>query len=112
MLIAMDIEASLVDCGYAVTIATDVDAALAALDRQRYRLAILDYRLRSGDCDQVARRLREQGIGFIVCSGSIGVKEVDEMFANVPFLAKPFASDALLQLVTEFEGGANAAANA
>ena len=110
MLIAMDMEASLVDLGYDVTIVTDVDAALAALDSRTYHLAILDSRLRSGDCEQVTRRLREQGTGFIVCSGSLDMKEFGDVFANVPFLAKPFTADSLVQLVTQFRGRADAPA--
>ena len=71
--------AGVVDC---------VEAALAALRRERVDLVVLDVNLGNGErCDPVAEALLRDGIPFILSSGD---PHVPEALGGRPILPKPY----------------------
>jgi CheY-like chemotaxis protein len=104
-LIALDVQMTLEDLDHDIVVAGSNAAAEAALALQRFDLAILDYRLMDGNTDRLARRLRQAGIPFVVCSGSASVTELGEVFQNTTFLPKPFTTDRLVEAVSAIPSG-------
>jgi DNA-binding NtrC family response regulator len=94
-LIALDVETTLRDAGVRdIVSAANVADALALIARVPLDAAILDLHLgRGGWSHVVAEQLRAKGVPFIFSSGTVAV--VDG-FRDVPFVAKPFATDQLL----------------
>lgn len=104
-LISLDIEMTLDQLGHEVLAAPTVAEALERMAAGDVDLAILDYHLKEADTTEVAARLRQAGVPFIVCSGSVGLGEVDRAFAGASFLAKPFSTDVLLKAVEDAADG-------
>lgn len=95
-LIALDIETTLQDAGVGeVTSLATVEDALRAVAESSFEAAVVDLHLgRSGWTYDVAARLREKNVPFVLSSGTL---EVAEGFRDVPLVMKPFSAD---QLVT------------
>lgn len=89
--------------GYRVRAVRRGEAALAAVEHARPALVLTDVAHPGPDGIALARRLRERGIPVVLMSAG----HPDPRLPGVPFLAKPFALDALLCLVahTLGEGG-------
>lgn len=100
-LISLDIETTLDQLGHEVFSATTVAEALRWLEAGQVDLAILDYHLKEADTTEVAARLRHANVPFIVCSGSVGLGELDTAFPGASFLPKPFSTDGLLKAVDD-----------
>ncbi len=81
--------------GYRVTTASDAAAALAAAERDRPALALVDAVLPGSPCLQLAAEMRRRGIPVIVMSGAPGVLETLDQ-RQWPLLAKPFSLAGLL----------------
>src|SRR3569623_1350246 len=94
--IALDMEATLRDLGHRVTTAATTAVAEAVLAANEIDLAVLDYHLKDGTCDRLARSLRQKNIPFVICSGAAGLTELGQAFQGALFLAKPFTSDSLI----------------
>ena len=91
MLIAMDIEASLAERGYAaVTTTNSVREALVVLERQRPDVAILDINLGETTSLPVAEALKRLGVPFIFATGYGEGTSIPEGFADVPIVRKPY----------------------
>jgi DNA-binding NtrC family response regulator len=99
-LIALDVEMTLVDHGYEAVTAMAITEALQLLKAGRVDLAIVDYRLKDGNADEVLTQLRSRKIPFVVCSGSVGLQELKALLQGSTFLAKPFTTDRLVSAVT------------
>ena len=81
--------------GYAVAaVVSRKDDALAAIDGQRPDGAILDLTLRGERIVDVADRLADRGMPFIIASGLAG-HDIPEHLRQRPRLLKPFVEDAL-----------------
>lgn len=100
-LISLDIETTLDQLGHEVHSVTTVAEALAQIEAGHVDIAILDYHLKDADTTEVAARLRHANVPFIVCSGSVGLGEIDTAFPGARFLAKPFSTDGLLRAVND-----------
>ena len=98
MLIALDMETSLVELGHVVKTADSVDSATRILDAGQIDLAILDWHLRDGASEPVAQMLRDRGVPFVLCSGS-SFEALSEVFSGAPFIAKPFKYAELVETV-------------
>lgn len=98
-LISIDIEMTLDQFGHEVFAVSTVAEALERVEAGGVDLAILDYHLKEADTTEVAARLRQVDVPFIVCSGSVGLDALDRAFPGASFLAKPFSTDGLLQAV-------------
>lgn len=100
-LVALDIQSELEDAGAGpVRIARTVDAALAALDGDRFGLALLDGNLKGQPVDAVAGRLRRDGVPFCFVSG-YGREHLPQGFEDAPLIQKPFAPAALRLTLAE-----------
>lgn len=96
LVIAMDVEFLLQDCGAEVveTVAT-VDAALAKLADFSPDVAVLDINLDTGTSLPVAEALLTRGIPFIFATGYSDRSMLPENFAHISILPKPFETSAL-----------------
>lgn len=99
-LIALDIETTLQAAGAArVTSLATAEDALRSLEETSFDAAVLDLHLgRGGFSYEVAGRLKEKGVPFVLSSGTA---EVSDAFRDVPMVMKPFSSD---ELVTALAG--------
>jgi len=98
-LIALDMETTLTDAGYRVSIAASNHQAEEILSASSVDLAIIDFHLQDVTSVGLAKRLDALRVPFIVCSGTAGLAELGEAFGNAHFLPKPFTTDALLSSI-------------
>ena len=100
-LVALDIQAELENAGAGrVQIARSVDAALSALDADRFDLALLDGNLKGEPVDGVADALRQAGVPFCFVSG-YGREHLPPGFDEAPLIQKPFPPASLRQILAE-----------
>lgn len=93
-LIAMDMALELQSIGLDVIETSTIAAALAAIETEDLKAAILDLDIKGEPTTRVAEALRLRRIPFVVCSAS-QFAELSETFANVPTIPKPFRSEEL-----------------
>jgi DNA-binding response OmpR family regulator len=94
--ITLDLEAWLGESGCTVlSSAGSVESALAALDRERPDVAILDVVLGRDHAAPVARALRASDVPFVVVTGSGPDIPTSPAFDGAPRLDKPFDPEAL-----------------
>ncbi|TPK81008.1 response regulator [Mesorhizobium sp. B2-4-13] len=80
-LIALDIEAVLIEAGFNVAMAVSCAEAEAALEQLHPDAVLLDVQLKDGACIAVAKKLVERTIPFVVHTAYLG-PERDEVFAH------------------------------
>lgn len=96
--IALDMESALTDAGCEIVgIAASVNRALKILDEKTCDAVVLDANLGGEDTTPVADALRARRIPFLVVSGY--ERQRPGIFADAPFLAKPYTSPALVASV-------------
>ena len=89
ILIAMDLEQTLLDMGFEeCVLVSSSRQAERWLAQHRPIFAVLDIQLRGGSCEAVAHQLVALGIPFIVSSGS-HVEDHDTVFARGAHVPKP-----------------------
>jgi DNA-binding response OmpR family regulator len=92
-LIAMMLEDFLESLGHSIAATCDsVDAAMTAVEKGGFDLAILDVNLKGQNVWPVASRLRAQGVPFVIASGG-HVDPPPPEFAAVPLIEKPYTVD-------------------
>lgn len=93
VLIALNEEGALTEAGFTVAGLFDTCAeALAALDRETFDAAVLDVTLRDGPCTELALRLREKDVPFVIYSAHRpGLAE--PVLAEAPWIEKPLPFD-------------------
>jgi CheY-like chemotaxis protein len=101
MIIALDMQLTLEQAGHDVEVATSAHEALEAVQGSQFDLAILDYHLKDDTVTPLAKELQGIGVPFIICSGSMGLEELEGIFSEVPYLAKPFTTDGLLSALDQ-----------
>lgn len=104
MLIALDIQSQLQELGHTVHVAPSLKEALALLERERIDVAIVDWHLQNDISAPLTEYLTEHHIPFVLCSGS-AFDELAGLFPAVPIISKPFASDALLDVLSRVAPG-------
>lgn len=98
--IALDMEATLTDAGCKVVgIAASVNGALTILNNVGCDGVVLDANLGGEDPTAIAEVLRSRQIPFLVVSGYERLEGDLGVFADTPFLAKPYTSAALVAKV-------------
>lgn len=100
LLIALDIEQTLLATGRPVHICPSTLEALDWLHTHRPGIAVLDIRLKDGPCTKLATVLHLKGIPFFVCSGAAQAY-ADEIFSQGRWIGKPFEPDILLGAVQD-----------
>jgi CheY-like chemotaxis protein len=96
-LIALSLEAYLADAGYEPLgpFATNSEA-LRSLETAVPDVALLDVLLKDGPCTPIVRELRRRGVPFAIYSG-VKPAAVPPELADVPWLEKPVAREALIE---------------
>lgn len=98
-LIAMMLEDFLHSLGYEVSGSCDsVGAALEAVDKGTFDLAILDVNLKGENVWPVAVALREKGTPFVLASGG-HVDPPPAEFKNAPMIEKPYTIDRVTPII-------------
>lgn len=96
LVIAMDVELLLQDCGAdTVETVSTANAALTKLAHFSPDVAVLDVNLDSGTSLPVAEALLARGIPFIFATGYSDPSMLPEAFAHIDILPKPFEASAL-----------------
>jgi CheY-like chemotaxis protein len=91
-LIALDLEAMLLDLGAArVLIANTADHALKLVATQVFDAALVDIRINSSTSLAVAGALRDKGIPFAFSSGYAKIDSIPAEFQTRPLIEKPYA---------------------
>ena len=101
-LIALDIVAALEDAGIAVAgPASTVSDALAAIEREPLRGALLDAHLAGESAGRIADALAARGLPFAFVSG-YGPESLPPAYRNAPLVRKPFTDRDLLAAIARF----------
>ncbi|TCR07249.1 response regulator [Neorhizobium sp. JUb45] len=97
MLIALDVEAMLLDLGFArVAVVPSVSEALDYLSRDKPDAAVIDFHVRGRNCEPVAGALRSLGVPTVIHSGtSFDPDYHGTFFADFPWLGKPSSREHL-----------------
>lgn len=82
----LDLADTLHAVGARVVCAAAASEALSALASTQLSAAVLDVRLRDGDCAPVCQSLRERNVPFLFYTGC---QDVPDGYAGVPIIAKP-----------------------
>ena len=90
--------------GAVAAMVPDLEKALAASDERSIDVAILDIDLRGTNVAPLARRLHEQGVGFIFLSGYGDENLLPEDLRSRPRLDKPVDPDRLIRALLEVTG--------
>lgn len=88
-LIAIDVEQTLRDAGFDVSVAATCADAAEWLEVCRPEVVIIDIVLRDGPCHQVAKQLVQDNIPFVVHSGDILDAHAGTPFEYGVWLSKP-----------------------
>lgn len=97
-LIAIGVVDDLADIGNSIHAATE-DEALSVLAQSEIHFAIVDFHLRQGTSQRVIEMLRQRGIPFVICTGS--VPEVEGgLLDGLPQMPKPYLTSELRQMVS------------
>lgn len=100
-LIAMDVEMTLREAGFDVSIIGSCAEALEWLEVCRPDIVIVDIVLRDGPCHEVVRQLVTDGIPFVVHSGDLPTMHADTPFEAGAWVNKPSEATELLSVVRE-----------
>jgi DNA-binding response OmpR family regulator len=99
-LIAMDHDVHAEAAGFRVVILSSCADAHDWLRSNTPTVALLDVRLRDGPCSDVATLLRNEGVPFVVCSGS-SKENADPAFRHGLWISKPCIPDELIAALTQ-----------
>jgi DNA-binding response OmpR family regulator len=103
VLVAMAVEAALVDRGFDVIVAGSLAAANERLDKAHLAAAVLDVQLPDGDSFELARELHARGCPVAICSGIDSGPGPDALPFAKRFL-KPLGAEVLAAWVEEVAG--------
>jgi light-regulated signal transduction histidine kinase (bacteriophytochrome) len=99
MIIALDLEDMLMRLGVEhITLASNVDQALAALAEETPPFAILDVNLGAETSFPVAEALQDAGVPFAFGTGFGDSAAFPERFRDVPVLQKPYSAESVAAL--------------
>lgn len=103
MIIALDTEECLESLGAEeVAVQGTVAGALAALGREDFDFALLDFNLGSESGDKVAEELRTRAIPFWLATGYGGMAEKAAELGAQGLLVKPYGREELVQIMRDF----------
>ncbi|WP_276121932.1 response regulator [Pararhizobium qamdonense] len=97
-LIQLDIEHILRKAGYTVKACSSRNEASDWLASRTPMAAVLDFRLRDGDCTTVANMLQSRGVPIIFCSAS-HPSDLPSGFQAAAWLHKPFDDTQLTSII-------------
>ena len=100
MLIALDIQTQLEELGHRVLVAPTLSDALALMDSVLIDVAIVDWHLGNEISAPLIDVLKQRHVPFVLCSGE-ALEDLAGLFPAVPIVSKPFASDQIVDVVTQ-----------
>ena len=104
-IILMDLEFSLLDAGFEPMVANSAERALSLIDGQRPDAAVLDVNLGRGKtCEEVAGRLRELGVPFVLHTGDLDRRGEMVTLLDAPIVAKPSSAEEVKQALLKLQG--------
>lgn len=104
VIILMDTEDIVKELGVPVVMtATNCAEALFHIEKTPPALALLDVDLGFENCFDVAAELKARGIFFAFVSGYGDNMQIPAEFADAPRLMKPYAAEALRDLLSKFQ---------
>ncbi len=95
MMIALDAQSMLQNCGAEVELVATASDARRAIKLGRFDAAILDVNLYTETSFPIAEDLQERAIPFVFATGYGETVVVPERFKHIRILSKPYAEDAL-----------------
>ncbi len=95
MMIALDAQAMLQNCGAEVELVSTARDAKRVMDLNKFDAAILDVNLFTGTSFGIAEDLQERQIPFVFATGYGEMISVPDRFRNVSIIPKPYAEDTL-----------------
>src|SRR5438128_1959125 len=100
LLISLDLEKILNDMGCEVVgTSRDITGCLEFVDPVKIDVAIVDYVLSDGTCEQLINALRAHAIPFAICSGYAS-QEIESHYPDVPVLLKPYNPDDVCRVMS------------
>ncbi|MBX9760240.1 MAG: response regulator [Beijerinckiaceae bacterium] len=100
-LLAIDLQMALEAAGAEICgIASSRSEALALMDETSPDLVVLDVELSDGACVDVAERLTERGVPFLIVTGFDGPSQAPPAFAQTKWLLKPVNEAELVSAVS------------
>ena len=95
MMIALDAQAMLQNCGAEVELVATTSDARRAIELNSFDAAILDVNLYTETSFRIAEDLQDRAIPFVFATGYGEQIVVPDRFKNVHVISKPYAEDAL-----------------
>lgn len=95
MMIALDAQAMLQNCGAEVELVANTNDARRAIELNSFDAAILDVNLYTETSYRIAEDLQDRAIPFVFATGYGEQVVVPERFKSVHVISKPYAEDAL-----------------
>jgi CheY-like chemotaxis protein len=83
-----------------VHVASKAKAAKEVVATAKLDCAVLDVRVRDGDCAEVADMLMLRGVPFVFSTG-MGIDSLPERHRHLPLIKKPFSDDELRVLLLD-----------
>jgi DNA-binding response OmpR family regulator len=105
-LITLDLEVALCESGFTVAVAASCDEATRFLQDQTPDAAILDVRLREGECVGVAETLVARDVPFVVLTGTHEV-DLHGAFRAGKLVPKPADAHGIVALVRSMVSGSH-----
>jgi len=103
-IVAIDLEDSLRDGGYAVAGSFSTCAAATKwLETETPDLAVLDVMLSDGPCNELAAELSRRDVPFVVLSSKRQSRNTYEEFDGATWIEKPAAHDVVLKALAELQ---------
>ena len=95
MMIALDAQAMLLNCGAQVELVATANDARRAIERNTFDAAILDVNLYAETSYRIAEDLQDRAIPFVFATGYGEQIVLPKRFKDVHVISKPYAEDAL-----------------
>jgi DNA-binding response OmpR family regulator len=97
-MIGFDLEMILCEAGFTVALAASGEEAQRWLADERPDVAILDVRLKDGECTSLVETLTALVVPFVVHTGSVEV-EIDKAFEGGKFISNPADPEVIVDMV-------------
>ncbi|RWH78895.1 MAG: response regulator [Mesorhizobium sp.] len=97
-MIGFDLEMTLSEAGFTVALAFSSEEAQRWLDDNRPDVAVLDVRLKDGECIPLVEILIALGVPFVVHTGSLE-EDLDKAFERGKFISKPADPETIVDIV-------------
>lgn len=100
IIISLDTEEMLLSLGAdKVSVAADIEEAMATLSASALTFAMLDINLGAGTSEPIAHALSERSIPFVFATGYGRDSEILERFPSAPIVQKPYGIEGIISAI-------------